>query len=44
MKKKELYKDKKIESVMNKLTNDNLNQIRGGKVHVSGSITVSNEQ
>ena len=30
MKKKELFNEKKIENVMNNLTNDELNKIKGG--------------
>jgi len=39
MKKKELFKEKKIENVMNSLTNDELNKIIGGKV--SGTVTIA---
>jgi hypothetical protein len=41
MKKKELNKGKKIEDIINNLTNDNLNQIRGGKLSIGGTVKIA---
>ncbi len=41
MKKKEPNKGKKIEDIINDLTNDNLNQIRGGKLSIGGTVKIA---